>query len=73
MRRSIPIPRATSRTSARRRSQIAAISFMKLMRVARKALEAYLIISAVRRSVITTWGGSSSSGIDRHSVPRKGR
>ena len=36
------------------RSQMAAISFMKDMRVARKALLAYLIISAVVMSVAST-------------------
>ena len=45
------MPAATSFTSAPRRSQMEAISLMKEMRLARKALEAYLIISAVRRSV----------------------
>ena len=47
------MPAATSLTSAPSSSQMAAISLMKEMRVARKALEAYLIISAVRRSVTT--------------------
>src|SRR5216683_1421949 len=51
MRRSIPIPSETTLTSASTRSQMRAISLMKEMRVARKALEAYLIISAVWRSV----------------------
>jgi len=53
MRLSKPMPRATSITSAPRLSQMLAISLMKLILVARKALEAYLIISAVRRSVTT--------------------
>ena len=47
----IAIPRATSFTSAPNASQMFAISLMKLIRVARKAFDAYLIISAVRRSV----------------------
>ena len=54
MRLSKPIPAATCRTSAPSSSQICATSLMKEMRVARKALAAYLIISAVRRSVSTS-------------------
>jgi hypothetical protein len=48
------MPLATCFTSAPSRSQIPAISLIKEIRVARKALEAYLIISAVRRSVMMT-------------------
>src|SRR6266576_2610036 len=47
------MPAATSFTSAPSASQILAISLMNEILVARKALEAYLIISAVRRSVMT--------------------
>ena len=47
------MPAATSFTSAPSASQILAISLMKEILVARKALDAYLIISAVRRSVTT--------------------
>ena len=50
------MPVATCSTSASTCSQIAAISLMKLILVARNALLAYLIISAVRRSVLTTGG-----------------
>src|SRR3990170_4202895 len=46
------MPLATSLMSAPSASQMLAISLMKEILVARKALEAYLIISAVRRSVI---------------------
>ena len=46
------MPTATSLTSAPSASQMLAISLMKEMRVARKAFDAYLIISAVRRSVM---------------------
>ena len=46
------MPMATCFTSAPSRSQMTAISLMNEMRVARNALEAYLIISAVRRSVM---------------------
>ncbi len=51
MRLSAPMPTATSFTSAPSASQMLAISLMKEIFVARKALDAYLIISAVRRSV----------------------
>src|SRR3989304_5048060 len=47
------MPLATSLMSAPSASQMLAISLMKEILVARKALEAYLIISAVRRSVMT--------------------
>ena len=53
MRLSKPMPAATSFTSAPSASQMLAISLMKQILVARKALQAYLIISAVRRSVTT--------------------
>ena len=51
MRLSRPMPRATSWTSAPTVSQRSAISLMKVILVARKALAAYLISSDVRRSV----------------------
>ena len=53
MRPSSPMPRATSCTSAPSASHSAAISLMKLILVARKALEAYLTSSAVSRPVTT--------------------
>ena len=49
MRLSSPMPRATSCTSAPACSHKSAISLMKVILVARKALAAYLISSAVRR------------------------
>ena len=49
MRLSRPMPRATSCTSAPTFSHRSAISLMKVILVARKALAAYLISSAVRR------------------------
>ena len=52
MRLSSPMPRATSCTSAPTFSHRSAISLMKVILVARKALAAYLISSAVRRPVI---------------------
>ncbi len=51
MRRSEPMPRRTSATSAPTRSQRLAISFTNEMRVARKALAAYFVISALRLSI----------------------
>ena len=51
MRLSRPIPRATSWISAPTFSDRSAISLMKVILVARKALAAYLISSAVRRVV----------------------
>ena len=54
MRESRPIPLATWVTSAPTRSQILATSLIKLIFVAKKALAAYLIISAELRSVTTT-------------------
>ena len=53
MRSSMPIPRATSVTSAPTSSLTLAISLMKLILVARKAFEASLIISALETSVRT--------------------
>ncbi len=53
MRSSRPMPRATSVTSAPTSSQTLAISLMKEILVARKALEASLIISALATSVRT--------------------
>ena len=60
MRSSRPIPRATSDTSAPSSSDTLAISLMKLILVARKALEASLIISAEATSVRTE-GASSGA------------
>ena len=51
MRLSRPMPRATSCTLAPTFSERSAISLMKVILVARNAFAAYLIISAVRRSV----------------------
>ena len=51
MRGSLPIPTATSFMSAPSASHILAISLMKDIFVAKNALEAYFIISAVRKSV----------------------
>src|SRR5262249_2530130 len=62
MRLSSPNPRTTSLTSAPTRSQIFAISFAKLIFVARKALAAYLIISADARSVVTTGTAINPAG-----------
>ena len=61
------MPCATLPTSAPTSSQIEATSLMKLILVARKALTAYLIISALARSVVTKGTatlvlGSSSVG-----------
>ena len=63
MRSSRPMPRATSVTSAPISSQTLAISLMKLILVARKALEASLIISALETSVRTI--GASERLVDR--------
>ena len=54
IRLSKPIPLRTRSTSALSSSQRFANSFMKEIFVARKALDAYLIISAVRMSVTST-------------------
>ena len=51
MRLSRPMPRATSCTSAPTSSHRSAISLMKVIFIARNALAAYLISSAVRRPV----------------------
>ena len=61
MRSSRPMPWATLATSAPTSSQIVAISLMKLILVARKALAAYLIISALARSVVTN--GTAAFGL----------
>src|ERR687893_578360 len=65
MRLSSPMPADTSVTSAPTNSQRFEISFIKLILVARKALAAYLIISALARSVVTkgtaTFGRGSNS------------
>ena len=53
MRWSSPMPRATSWTSAPSFSHRSAISLMNEILVARNALEAYLISSAVMTSVMT--------------------
>ncbi len=64
MRWSRPMPRATSPTSAPTSSQTLAISLTKEILVARKALEASLIISALATSVRTSSppSGSYSAG-----------
>ena len=54
MRGSRAMPLATRATSAPDRSQIAATVLMKLILVARKALEACLMSSAVARSVASS-------------------
>src|ERR671911_1655607 len=61
MRPSSPMPADTSVTSAPTSSQRFEISFMKLILVARKALAAYLIISALTRSVVTN--GTATLGL----------
>jgi len=63
MRLSNPMPLATSITLAPTLSQIFAISLIKEILVAKKAFEAYLIISAVRISVtnIGTRSGAYNS------------
>ena len=60
MRSSRPMPRATSTTSAPVSSQTLAISLMKEIFVARKALDASLTISADLTSVRTI-GASSGA------------
>src|SRR5258708_8090491 len=65
------MPCATSFTSAPSISQILAISLMKLMRVARNAFEAYLIISAVRKSVITIGARRGKCSCANDQVDRK--
>ena len=60
MRASSPIPRATSTTSAPNASQTFAISLMKEILVARKALDASLIISALAMSVRTSGAAKGS-------------
>src|SRR5690606_33750170 len=51
-----PIPRVTSTTTAPTRSHEPASSLAKLIFVTKKALEAYLIISALVGSVVTNGG-----------------
>jgi len=58
MRWSRPMPFTTSVTSAPTSSHTAAMALTKLILVARKALEAYLIVSAEAGSVISTSPGS---------------
>jgi hypothetical protein len=60
------MPYATFVTSAPTSSQRFEISFMKLTLVARKAFEAYLIISALTRSVVTK--GTATLGRGSKSV-----
>jgi hypothetical protein len=66
IRSSRPMPCATLRTSALTSSQRLAISLIKLTLVARKALAAYLIISALARSVVTN--GTATLGLGSSSV-----
>src|SRR5256885_637812 len=54
MRESRPIPDITSGASAPTRSQIFAISLAKPIFIARKALAAYLIISALVNDVVSS-------------------
>ncbi len=74
MRGSRPMPRATSSTSAPARSQTRATWLMKLILVARKALEACLISSAVLRSVarnsVPGWSVIGAYSARSTSVPR---
>src|SRR5664279_4842989 len=66
MRLSSPMPRATSWISAPTFSDKSAISLMKVILVARKALAAYLINSAVRSAVniIGAWFNDVGRRID---------
>src|SRR5262249_44471368 len=73
MRLSSPKPRTTSLTSEPTRSQMLAISFAKLILVARNALAAYLIISAEARSVVTTGIAVTSAGEVRRGWRGEGR
>src|ERR1035438_5723528 len=61
MRASEPIPSRTWSTSAPTDSQIAATALMKLIFIARKALEAYLISSALFAVVTMKGGGDLTS------------
>src|ERR1044072_4936259 len=70
MRRSRPMPRATSPTSAPTSSQTLAISLTKEIFVARKALEASLIISALATSVRTS-SAPRGSQTDAGGAPRR--
>ena len=54
MRGSLPMPLRTHSMSAPTRSASCDSSFMKLMRVANMALAAYLVNSALRRSISTS-------------------
>jgi hypothetical protein len=54
MRGSLPMPWRTSSMSAPTASATRDSSFMKLMRVASIALAAYLVNSALRRSITST-------------------
>src|SRR5919199_1370478 len=68
MRLSSPMPYATLPTSAPTISQRLEISLTKLILVARKALAAYLSISALARSVVTNGTatlGLGSSGVGK--------
>ena len=60
IRRSSPMPYATSSTFAPTASETFAISLMKLIRVARNAFEASLIISA-EATLVRTSGASNPS------------
>ena len=60
IRRSSPMPSETTFTSASTLSQMRAISLMNEIRVARKELDAYLIISAVYM-VVSRIGALSGS------------
>ena len=62
MRLSSPMPRATTSTSAPTFSQSSATSLMKVILVARKPLEAYLIISADSTLVTTNGTPAALSG-----------
>jgi hypothetical protein len=66
MRPSSPMPLATLPMSAPASSHKVEISFMKLILAARKALAAYLIISALARSVLTK--GTAVLGLGSSSV-----
>src|ERR687897_2164343 len=72
MRGSRPMPRATSSTSAPDRSHTLATELMKLILVARKALEACLMSSAVARSVARK-GAPERSRIGWYSSRRAAR
>src|SRR6266516_2115537 len=73
MRRSSPIPRDTSCTSAPHFSQRSAISLMKVILVARKALDAYLMSSAERRPVKRIGVSLMNSGRYSSRITRRAR